>query len=160
MDTDFDIGAYIFREVGPLWLVAVAGMFISAICESAKPKLEQGEEKSGGIALVIAGIASVITPILLFAHGFWTIAWMEGIEVRPELIMDVVLARQVIVLGLFAGLAGIAILGSIIGWIIRAAASELGKTLNVAAVPLALATLALTVFVTYPAASGLFALVT
>jgi hypothetical protein len=160
MDTEFDLTTHMLQAVGPLWLVAVLGMFISAICESAKPKAEEGEEKSGGIALVIAGLASLITPILLFAHGFWTLAWMDGIEVSPQMLLEVIIARKAIVVGLFAALAAVAILGSIVGWIIRAAAPALGKTLNLAAVPLALLTLALTVFVSYEAALGLFALVT
>lgn len=165
MDTDFDIVAYIWEAVGPLWLVAVAGMFIGAICESAKPKPEEGEEKSGGFALLIAGIASLITPILLFVYGFWSILRLdvlsgEVVVIGPQDVINFAIAQRAVVIGLFGFLAVVAIAGSIVGWIIRASAPALGKTLNIAAVPLALATLALTVFISHAAASGLFTLVT
>jgi hypothetical protein len=158
MDSNVDIGGYALDAVGPLWLIAVTGMFASAICESARPKPAEGEEKPGGPGLLVAGIASLVTPILLFVHGFWTIAGFEDLEITPDILMDLILARQVVVIAMFGFLAGVAILGSIIGWIIRAAAPGLGRMLNIAAVPLALATLALTIFVTYKAAITVFTL--
>lgn len=151
---------YVLNETGPLWLVAVAGMFISAVCESARPKPEAGEEKPRGLPLLIAGIASLVTPVLLFAHAFWSAAQMEGVAVSGEHLLQVIAARQVIVIGVFAFLAGVAIAGSIVGWIIRASAPGLGKALNVAAVPLAVATLALAIVVSHQAATGFFVLLT
>lgn len=145
----------VFEAAGPLWIVAVAGMFFSAVCESARPKPEDSERPSGGLGLVVAGIASLVTPILLFFYGFWSVAGGAGVSF--DRLVGGAFDRPVIVGTLFGLLAGIAIAGSIIGWIIRAAAPALGRTLNRAAVVLALSTLALTVFVTYRAIAGIFA---
>jgi hypothetical protein len=160
MDNNADIGAHVLNAVGPLWIVAVAGMFLTAVCESAKPKPIDGQGCSAAGAMLIAGIASLITPILLFVHAFWSVAGFEGLEITPDLLIDLILARQVVVVGTFASLVAVSVVGSIVGWIIRAASPPLGKTLNTAAVPLALGTLALTVFVTYQTASRVFALAT
>ncbi|MEQ1489702.1 MAG: hypothetical protein ABL932_04045, partial [Terricaulis sp.] len=152
---DWEEDMEVFETAGPLWIVAVAGMFFSAVCESAKPKAEDGERPSGGLGLVVAGLASLVTPILLFFFGFWSLA--GGAGVGSDRLISSAFDRPVLVGILFAMLAGIAIAGSIVGWIIRAAAPALGKTLNRAAVALALATLALTIFVSYQAVTSMFA---
>jgi hypothetical protein len=163
MATNFDMGGHIMEAVGPLWLVAVAGMFLSAICESSRPKPEEGEEKPQGLALLIAGIASLITPIMLFIYAFWSILSLEvlsGASIEPEDVINFAIAQRVVVIGLFGFLAVVAIAGSIVGWIIRAATPGFGKALNMAAVPLALATLALTVYVSYEAVAQFYAMAT
>lgn len=165
MDSSFDMGAHVMEAVGPLWLVAVAGMFLSAVCESARPKPEEGEDKPGGLALMVAGVASLITPIMLFVYAFWTILSLEvltgdGVAIGPEDVINFAIAQRATVIGLFVFLAVVAILGSIVGWIIRAAAPALGKALNMAAVPLALVTLALTAYVTYEAVGQFYAMAT
>lgn len=160
MDSSFDMGAHVMEAVGSLWLVAVAGMFLSAVCESARPKSEPGEEKPQGLALLIAGIASLITPIMLFVYAFWSILALEGLVLTPDLVIDFAIAQRMVVIGLFIFLAVVATAGSIVGWIIRAAAPGLGKALNMAAVPLAIATLALTVYVSYDAVAQFYAMAT
>lgn len=158
MGGDFEMGAHVLETVGPLWLIAVAGMFLSAVCESARPQPEPGEEKPQGLALIIAGVASLITPIMLFVHAFWAILALDGMVVTPGLVIDFAIAQRIVVVGLFVALAGVAIVGSIVGWLVRAAAPGIGKALNQAAVPLALATLALTVYVTYDAVGQFWSL--
>lgn len=160
MNSSFDMGAHVMEAVGPLWLVAVAGMFLSAVCESARPKPEPGEEKPQGLALLIAGIASLITPIMLFVYAFWSILALEGAVLSPDQVIDFAIAQRMVVIGLFIFLALVATAGSIVGWIIRAAAPGLGKALNMAAVPLAIATLALTVYVSYEACAQFYAMAT
>lgn len=146
---DVDIGGYALGAIGLLWLIAVAGMFATGICESARPKPLDGEKEQRGVALLIGGVASLVTPILLFIHAFWAIAGFEGLELTPDLLIDLIIARQVVVLGVFAFLVAVSIIASIIGWTIRAAAPAIGKRIGIAAVPLALGTLALTIFATY-----------
>lgn len=163
MASNFDIGAHVMEAVGPLWLVAVAGMFLSAVAESARPKPEEGEEKPQGIALLIAGIASLITPIMLFIYAFWSILSLDilsadGAVIETQDVINFAIAQRATVIGLFGFLAVVAIVGSVVGWIIRAAAPDAGKALNMAAVPLALVTLALTVYVSYEAVAQFYAM--
>lgn len=145
----------VFETAGLLWFVAVAGMFFSAVCESAKPKAEDGERRSGGLGLVIAAIASLVTPILLFIYGFWSLA--GGAGVGSDRLINSALDRPVVVAALFGLLAGTALAGSILGWTIRAMAPALGKTLNRGAVALALVTLGLTIFLSHQALGDMFA---
>lgn len=161
MDANSSIGAYVMEAVGVLWLVAVAGMFLSAVCESARPKPEPGEEKPQGVALLGAGIASLITPILLFLYAFWSIMALEGrTTISTDDVLVFAVAQRIVVIGLFVFLAGTAIAGSILGWIIRIAAPDIGKALNKAALPLALGALALTAYVSYEAVTQFYAMAT
>ena len=152
--------AYVMEAVGVLWLIAVAGMFLSAITESSRPKPEAGEEKPGGMALLIAAIASLATPILLFLYAFWSIMSLEGRVLSADEVLEFAITQRIVVIGLFGCLAGTAIARSIIDWIIRAAAPGFGKALNVAAVPLAIATLALTIYVSHDAVSQFYDMAT
>lgn len=117
-------------NVGDLWFAALVGQFFVMICESAKPKPEEGERPSlwEGAGLWIA-IISLLTPLLLLAHAVVTGA-------------GAVLAALIVVV------AGIMV-AAIIGWIIAAAAPSIGRTLNRAAPVLAMAVFALTVYVTW-----------
>ena len=128
-----DIGALIDRvadSAGDLWFAALIGSFFVMICESAKPKLEEGETKPDeGVISLWVGIFSLLTPILLFIHGF--------VAARGYLIAVIAL------------IGGIVIAAALIGWIIAAVAAPMGRSLNRAAPYLALAVFALTVFVSW-----------
>jgi FtsH-binding integral membrane protein len=128
-----DIGALINRvadSAGDLWFAALIGSFFVMICESAKPKLEEGEEKPKDSLIGLwVSIFSLLTPILLFIHGF--------VAARGYLIAVVAL------------IGGIVIGAALIGWIIAAAAAPMGRTLNRAAPFLAVAVFALTVFISW-----------
>lgn len=117
-------------NVGDLWFAALVGQFFVMICESAKPKPEEGERASQweGAGLWIS-ILSLLTPLLLLAHAVFTGS-------------GAVLAALIVVV---AGIMGAAI----IGWIIAAVAPPVGRTLNRASPVLAIAVFALTVYVTW-----------
>lgn len=120
----------LFDNVGDLWFAALVGQFFVMICESAKPKPEQGERASQweGVGLWVS-ILSLLTPILLLVHA---VATGSG---------AVLAALIVVVVGIMAA--------AIIGWIIAAAAPSVGRTLNRAAPVLAVAAFALTIYVTW-----------
>ncbi|MEZ5955999.1 MAG: hypothetical protein R3C27_02135 [Hyphomonadaceae bacterium] len=151
VDFNSELGAHVMASVGPLWFVAVAGMLLSAVCESARPRPEAGEEKPQVLTLLIAGIASLVTPIMLFVYAFWSILGLEGAAFTQTQLIEFAIAQRFVVMGLLVFLAVVVTLGSIVGWIIRAAAPGFGKTLNIAAAPLAVATLALTALVSWEA---------
>lgn len=103
---------------GNYWALALAGAFVAALFESAKPKakVEEGEAAptSGviGFALALMGLA---TPILLIVHVF-----VSGMEARSF----------VFIVGV-AMVFGAIIVASILGLIIRAAGPGLGRALSV-----------------------------
>lgn len=123
----------LISSAGDLWFLALIGSFFVMICEAAKPKPREGEDKSAprDFALLVM-ILSLITPLMLFAHAFA----MGGASL-PGIIAIVMLLGALIV-------------GSaIIGWVIGAAAPDVGRTLNRAVPVLAVAVFALTAYVTW-----------
>ena len=118
----------LMRGAGDLWGLALIGQFFVMICESAKPKLEEGEERAAprGFALLVM-ILSLFTPLLLFFHAFLTASGS--------------LVAIVVALG------GAIILATLIGWAIRATASPVARVLNSAAPVLALIVFALAVYI-------------
>ncbi len=127
----------LFDNVGDLWFGALVGQFFVMICESAKPKPEDGERARQweGVGLWVS-ILSLLTPILLLVHA---VATGSG----------AVLAALIVVIAA-------ALIAAIIGWIIAAAAPGVGRILNRAAPFLAVAVFALTIYVTW---QSVFALV-
>lgn len=120
---------------GPMWLYALIAAFVVMLAESAKPRPADGEERPPASPLgVLAAIASLATPFLLFIH-----AYVEAARVQ----MPNALVASLIVL-VTAVLAA-----TIIGWIIAAAIRPLGKLLGQAAPFLALAVFAFTFWVTW-----------
>ncbi len=118
------------RNAGDLWFLAVIGSFFVMVCEAAKPKPGEGESKAApeGWALLVM-ILSLITPLLLFFHAFLTAS-----------------GALIAIIALIGG----SIIGSaIIGWIIGAAAPDVGRTINRAVPFLAIAVFALTLYVTW-----------
>jgi hypothetical protein len=118
------------RNASDLWFLAVFGSFFVMVCEAAKPKPTEGESKAApeGFALLVM-ILSLITPLLLFFHAFLTAS-----------------GALIAIIALIGG----SILGSaIIGWIISAAAPDVGRTINRTVPFLAVAVFALTLYVTW-----------
>ncbi|MBY0568110.1 MAG: hypothetical protein K2P70_12405 [Hyphomonadaceae bacterium] len=118
------------RNAGDLWFLAVVGSFFVMVCEAAKPKPGEGESKAApeGLPLLVM-ILSLITPLLLFFHAFLTASGA--------------------LIAIIALIGGAIISSALIGWIIGAAAPDVGRTLNRAAPFLAIAVFALTAYVTW-----------
>ncbi len=123
----------LMNNVGDLWFAALIGIFFVMICESAKPKPAEGEDRGGprGFALWIM-ILSLLTPFLLFIHA--------------------VVAGAGSVFGALIVIGAAVMLSAIIGWIIAAAAPDIGRTLNRAAPIMAVLVFALTIYVTWQSA--------
>jgi len=118
------------RNASDLWFLAVVGSFFVMVCEAAKPKPAEGESKAApeGFALLVM-ILSLITPLLLFFHAFLTAS-----------------GALIAIIALIGG----SIIGSaIIGWVISAAAPDVGRTINRTVPFLAVAVFALTLYVTW-----------
>lgn len=119
----------LMESVGDLWFLALFGSFFVMVCEAAKPKPAEGDKRDDfkGVGLWVS-ILSLITPLLLFFHGF-----VSGGAV----------------IALIAMLGGVIIGASLIGWIISAAAPDIGRTLNRAAPFMAVAVFALAAYVSW-----------
>ena len=117
-------------RVGDLWFAALVGSFFVMICESAKPKLAEGESRAAptGFAL-LAAILSLVTPLLLFFHAF--------------------VAAQGSLIAIVIAIGGAVIGAAVIGWIVAAAAPDVGRTLNRAAPILAIPVFALAAYVSW-----------
>lgn len=120
----------LMSSVGDLWLLALIGSFFVMICESAKPKRQEGEERreATGWALLV-NILSLLTPLLLFVHAFAT---------GSGALVAIVAAIGTAVIG-----------AAIIGWLVAAFAPDFGRTLNGAAPFLAVPVFALTAYVSW-----------
>lgn len=122
-------------SAGDLWFAALIGQFFVIVCESAKPKPADGEDKRGpqGFALLVV-IMSLITPLLLLFHAMLTGAgaWIA------------------VVVAVF----GAVITGTIVGWIIRAVLPDVARVLNRAAPVLAVPVFALAVYVSWESVFG------
>ena len=123
-----DFSNFALTSVGPAWLAALGAMIITTICESARPKPADGEKREGGFLIALAAIATLVTPFLLFIHGFWSMAEFSDIEATPQNFINVVLARRVILAALLAFLIAITVAAGAVGWIIRASAPGFGRT--------------------------------
>ena len=125
----------LLTNAGDLWGGALIGQFFVMICESAKPKPEEGEKigEPRGFALLVM-ILSLLTPLLLLVHAFYVGAGAP--------------------IAILALLGGLILAAALIGWTI-ALAPPIGRTLNRAAPILALAVFALTIYVTWRSAFGL-----
>lgn len=122
---------------GALWLAALVGQFVVMICEGARPKPTFGEqaEETRGLGWLVV-VLSLFTPLLLLAHAFITTSGA--------------LAAGVLVIA-------VAIVGaSIIGWIIGAAAPDIGRTLYRVSPWLAAGVFVLTLFVAWRSVLILF----
>src|SRR5688572_26611691 len=111
-----DIGGqidWLLEHTGDLWLGALLGSFFVMICESAKPKPQEGESRAApqGLALLVM-IMSLLTPLLLLVHAFAS----GG---SPPAVVVVVI--------------GAVIAAAIIGALIGGMAPDVGRTLNRAA---------------------------
>lgn len=117
-------------SAGDLWFVALIGQFFVMVCESAKPKPEDGEDRGGprGFALLVM-ILSLLTPLLLFLHAF-----LSGSG-----------ALIAVVIAIF----GAVLTATIVGWIIRAAIPGVARTLNRAAPILAVPVFLLALYVSW-----------
>jgi hypothetical protein len=122
-------------RVEDLWLASLFCSFFTMVCEASKPKPREGESRSETNPIAIwIGIASLLTPILLFLHAFLT---------GGGALLAVIVA------------IGSAItLAALIGWAIAALAPDVGRTLSRAAPLLAIAAFGLTVYVTWESVFG------
>jgi hypothetical protein len=120
----------LMSAVGDLWLLALIGSFFVMICESAKPKRQEGEarKEATGWALLV-NILSLITPLLLFIHAFAT---------GSGALIAIVAAIGAAVIG-----------AAVTGWLISAFAPDFGRTLNRAAPFLAVPVFALAAYVSW-----------
>ncbi len=124
------------RIAGDNWLLALIGAFLVMVCEAAKPRPRDDEERvePRGVALLVT-ILSLVTPLLLFMHAFISAGR------APAALMATIVAIGVAVLG-----------AAIIGWIIAAIAAPIGRVLNRAAPFLAVIVFAFTLWVTWRSA--------
>lgn len=116
---------------GDLWFAALIGQFFVMVCESAKPKPADGEEEKGGprgFALLVT-ILSLVTPLLLFLLAF--------------------LSGSGALIAVIVAIFGAVLTATIVGWIVRAAIPDVGRTLNRAAPILAVPVFLLTLYVTW-----------
>lgn len=134
-----DIGDYIqqlARIAGDDWLLALIGAFFVMVCEAAKPRPTDDEERQEprGVALLVT-ILSLVTPLLLFMHAFISAGR------SPQGLMMTIVA------------IGAAILGAaLIGWLIAGVAAPVGRVLNRAAPFLAVLVFGFTLWVTWRSA--------
>ncbi|MBL8537478.1 MAG: hypothetical protein JNM59_08765 [Hyphomonadaceae bacterium] len=120
----------LMSQVEDLWLAALALSFFTMICESAKPKPRDGEERPKTSAVAIwVSVLSLATPLLLFFHAFLT--------------------GSGALIAIVAAIGAAILVSALIGWLIAAAAPDVGRTLNRAAPVLAVAAFALTASVTW-----------
>lgn len=124
------------RLAGDAWMLALTGAFFVMICESAKPRPAEGEERKDGGALgVLVGALSLLTPILLFAHAFIAAGG------APSSLMLAVIT-----------IGAVVIAAALIGWLLAAVAAPVGRVLNRAAPLLAVVVFGFTVWVTWRSA--------
>lgn len=134
-----DFGDYIqqlTRIAGDNWLLALVGAFFVMVCEAAKPRPADDEERSEprGAALLVT-ILSLVTPLLLFMHAFISAGR------SPQGLMLTIVA------------IGAAIIGAaLIGWLIAGVAAPVGRVLNRAAPFLAVLVFGFTLWVTWQSA--------
>lgn len=136
----------LFAACGPLWAIAIAGAFIAGTGEKAYPN--EGGKHQAALALV-AGIVSIITPLLLFLHAFWAIAVqspMPNIDIL-ELVQAAI--GNATAIALLVVMAVLVILPALVGVAVAALAPPLGKLLYWIAPYLNLAVFALTVYATH-----------
>ncbi|MEQ1817079.1 MAG: hypothetical protein ABL871_00605 [Terricaulis sp.] len=130
MQTVDTLVGQLVATAGDLWFLALIGQFFVMVCESAKPKAENGEDRGGprGFALLVM-ILSLLTPLLLFLHAF-----LSGSG-----------ALVAVVVAIF----GAVLTATIVGWIIRAAIPGVARTLNRAAPILAVPVFLLALYVSW-----------
>ena len=126
----------VLRQLGDLWFAALVGSFFVMICESARPKPEEGESRAApqGFAL-LAAILSLLTPLMLFLHA---------VAQAPLGLVGIVLIVGGFVIG-----------AAIVGWIVALAAPAMGRVLNRAAPVLAIPVFALAAHVSWQNVFGL-----
>lgn len=119
----------VLEVAGDLWLLALVGSFFGMVCESAKPKPQEGESRAApqGFALLIM-LMSLATPLLLLVHAFMSGGALIGIVVLLAALM-----------------VGSAIIGALLGGL----APDVGRTLNKAAPVLAVPVFALAIYVSW-----------
>ena len=136
----------LFAASGWLWCIAVAGAFIAGAGEKSFPN--EGAKHPAALAL-LAGIASLITPFLLFLHAFWAIAPQASgatIDIIGVLVSTI---GTGVALALFAVMAALIVAPALIGVLIAAIAPPLGKLLYWIAPYLNVAVFVLTVYATH-----------
>lgn len=121
----------LMANVEDAWLAAYVISFLTMVCEAAKPKTREGEERPKTSALAVwITVLSLFTPLLLFFHAF--------------------LAGNGALVAIIAAIGAAIIGASLIGWAIAALAPDVGRTLHRAASILALAAFALAGYVAWP----------
>lgn len=147
MTDTFDLGAYATEALNPLWFVAMTGMFVTNVCESARPRAVAGEKPiSNGVLGIIGGVASVALPFLLFVYAFWALVGFEGAKFTVEELPALILARQVVIAGLVAFMLALNLGAMLPAWLIGRISPPLGRSLYRLAPYLALTTLALAIY--------------
>ncbi len=124
------------RIAGDAWFLALIGAFFVMVCEAAKPRPQDDEERRDpkAVALLIT-VLSLVTPLLLFMHAF------VAAGRSPAGLMLTIVAIGVAVIG-----------AALIGWLIAAVAAPVGRILNRAAPFLAVIVFAFTLWVTWRSA--------
>jgi len=136
----------LFGLSGALWTIAVAGAFVAGIGEKSYPN--EGGKHPAPVAL-LAGIASLITPFLLFLHAFWAIAPHTPGETADIMGIVVSTVGSGAAWALFGVMALLIVLPSLVGTLTAAVTPPLGKLLYWIAPYLNIAVLALAVYATH-----------
>src|SRR5688572_3821024 len=137
MQRTFTAAERVIAAAGDVWLWALVLSFFAIALESAKPKAAEGEAKSGeglSFLFVLLALANLITPFLLFWHGF-QIARIET-------------SRPLYIVGLLVG--GSTVLGALVGWTIGAAVPAFGRLITRAAPVLSGIVFLLALYVAFP----------
>ena len=120
---------------GDLWFAALIGQFFVMVCEAAKPKPQEGEDRGEprGYALLVM-ILSLLTPLLLFLHAF--------------------LSGSGALIAVIVAIFGAVLTATIVGWIVRAAMPDVARTLSRAAPILAVPVFLLALYVSWETVFG------
>lgn len=134
MQDFIDAAKQLITLAGPYYMYALAGAFVVMVSESAKPAPPQDEPKGEtGPLNVVVSILNLITPFLLFVHGYIAAA-------RAHAPMPLIAALIVV--------GGVVVAAAIVGWIIAAAVKPLGRVLLRVMPFAAIAVFAFTLWVT------------
>lgn len=66
-----DVLQDLIGAAGSTWLAAVGVSFLASTCEQSNPA-PKGEVKLGALGAV-GGVASLVTPFLVFVHAYWSV---------------------------------------------------------------------------------------
>jgi hypothetical protein len=148
MITDWLGAAQALAEIcGGNWQIAAAAAFVAMTFESTDPV--PAEEAKRGPLQNVAMLVGLVTPFLLFLHGFWSVG-VAQMGVQPEDLGGVfqgVIASPFLLV-LVAVMAFVTLFPAVLGWVIRKISPPLARLTTALAPLLTIAVFVFTVYVT------------